>query len=205
MDKPPSRNSWATCFTQIGISFGLPDYRGALSYRELAGGRSTKTPLGLLWSSAKALATHGARRILLEEGAGVTEALKAIRGPLFGLFLAAVDIGDNDSMLRDYGPEITRRIRAAGRPMQLDVMRGRESAICSSMRVVVFYGRSMGERCTSIRYRLQTRRDGLAEAYATDDAEGAFVVARNKVMNLDRFRSRMIGLARAAAASSLIP
>ena len=35
------------------------------------------------------------RRILLEEGAGVTEALNAIRGPLFGLFLAAVDTGDN--------------------------------------------------------------------------------------------------------------
>jgi hypothetical protein len=35
------------------------------------------------------------RRILLEEGAGVTEALKAIRGPLFGLFLAAVDSGDH--------------------------------------------------------------------------------------------------------------
>src|SRR5438067_13891006 len=36
------------------------------------------------------------RRILLEEGAGVAEALKAIRGPLFGLFLAAaVDTGDN--------------------------------------------------------------------------------------------------------------
>ena len=35
------------------------------------------------------------RRILLEEGAGVTEALKAIRGPLFGLFLATVDIGDS--------------------------------------------------------------------------------------------------------------
>jgi hypothetical protein len=35
------------------------------------------------------------RRILLEEGVGVTEALKAIRGPLFGLFLAAVDTGDN--------------------------------------------------------------------------------------------------------------
>ena len=34
------------------------------------------------------------RRILLEEGAGVTEALKAIRSPLFGLFLAAVDTGD---------------------------------------------------------------------------------------------------------------
>src|SRR5437016_4808699 len=35
------------------------------------------------------------RRILLEEGAGVTEALKAIRGPLFVLFLAAIDTGDN--------------------------------------------------------------------------------------------------------------
>src|SRR5690349_22204067 len=35
------------------------------------------------------------RRILLEEGAGVSEALKAIRGPLFGLFLAAVDTGAN--------------------------------------------------------------------------------------------------------------
>jgi len=38
------------------------------------------------------------RRILLEEGAGVTEALKAIRGPLFGLFLAAVDVGDNKAV-----------------------------------------------------------------------------------------------------------
>ena len=37
------------------------------------------------------------RRILLEEGANVAEALKAIRGPLFGLFLAAVDIGDSKS------------------------------------------------------------------------------------------------------------
>ena len=35
------------------------------------------------------------RRAVIEEGAGVTEALKAIRGPLFGLFLAAVDTGDN--------------------------------------------------------------------------------------------------------------
>src|SRR6266478_4530535 len=35
------------------------------------------------------------------------------------------------------------------------------------MRVVVFYHRSVGGRCSSIRYRLQTRRDGLAEAYAT--------------------------------------
>jgi hypothetical protein len=35
------------------------------------------------------------RRILVEEGAGVVEALKAIRGPLFGLFLVAVDTGDS--------------------------------------------------------------------------------------------------------------
>jgi hypothetical protein len=34
------------------------------------------------------------RRILLEEGAGVVEALKAVRGPLFMLFLAATDTGD---------------------------------------------------------------------------------------------------------------
>jgi hypothetical protein len=33
----------------------------------------------------------------------------------------------------------------------------------------------MRERCSSIRYRLQTRRDGRAEAYATDDAEGTAV------------------------------
>ena len=35
------------------------------------------------------------RRILLEEGTGVVEALKAIRGPLFGLFLVAIDAGDS--------------------------------------------------------------------------------------------------------------
>jgi hypothetical protein len=35
------------------------------------------------------------RRILLEEGAGVVETLKAIRGPLFGLFLVAIDTGDS--------------------------------------------------------------------------------------------------------------
>ena len=35
------------------------------------------------------------RRIVLEEGAGVAEALKAIRGPLFGLFLVAIDAGDS--------------------------------------------------------------------------------------------------------------
>jgi hypothetical protein len=34
------------------------------------------------------------RRILLEEGTGIVEALNAVRGPLFGLFLAAVDVGD---------------------------------------------------------------------------------------------------------------
>jgi hypothetical protein len=34
------------------------------------------------------------RRVLLEEGTSIVEALKAIRGPLFGLYLAAVDVGD---------------------------------------------------------------------------------------------------------------
>ena len=37
------------------------------------------------------------RRILLEEGVGVADALKAIRGPLFGLFLVAVDTGDSSA------------------------------------------------------------------------------------------------------------
>src|SRR5215472_19089517 len=37
------------------------------------------------------------RRVLLEEGSNVVEALKAVRGPLFGLFLAAVDVGDSKS------------------------------------------------------------------------------------------------------------
>src|SRR6266571_8013538 len=33
------------------------------------------------------------RAVLLEEGAGAVEALRAIRAPLFGRFLAAVDVG----------------------------------------------------------------------------------------------------------------
>lgn len=37
------------------------------------------------------------RAVLLEEGAGAVEALRAIRAPLFGRFLAAVDIGDDRS------------------------------------------------------------------------------------------------------------
>src|SRR5205814_9623243 len=44
------------------------------------------------------------QRILLEEGAGVTEALKAIRGPLFGLFPAAVDTGGNTAAAPLPGP-----------------------------------------------------------------------------------------------------
>jgi hypothetical protein len=43
--------------------------------------------------ATKLLQHDGAmRRILLEEGTGVVEALKAIRGPLFGLFLVAIAI-----------------------------------------------------------------------------------------------------------------
>jgi hypothetical protein len=45
--------------------------------------------------ATKILAREGdMRRVLLEEGTSVVEALKAVRGPLFGLFLAAVDVGD---------------------------------------------------------------------------------------------------------------
>jgi len=43
------------------------------------------------------------RRILLEEDAGVTEALKAIRGPLFGLYLTAVDTGDSKAAAALFG------------------------------------------------------------------------------------------------------
>lgn len=35
------------------------------------------------------------RAVLLEEGASTAEALRAIRGPLFGMFLSAVDVSDN--------------------------------------------------------------------------------------------------------------
>ena len=46
------------------------------------------------------------------------------------------------------------------------------------MRVVVFYRRSMGERCSLIRYRLQTRRDGpvydrFGEGFETADLKSA--------------------------------
>ena len=37
------------------------------------------------------------RAVLLEEGAGAVEAIRAIRAPLYGRFLAAVDIGDDRS------------------------------------------------------------------------------------------------------------
>ncbi len=46
------------------------------------------------------------------------------------------------------------------------------------MRAVVFYHRSMGERCSSIRYRLQTRREGpvydrFSEGFKTADLKSA--------------------------------
>jgi hypothetical protein len=51
--------------------------------------------------------------------------------------------------------EIINRIRQVGRRMQVDVMQGAwVSDMLLGMRVVVFYHRSMDERCSSIRYRL---------------------------------------------------
>jgi hypothetical protein len=63
-------------------------------------------------------------------------------------------------------PESTSRIRQAGRTMRLDVIQGRGLAICS-MQVVVFYHRSVGERCSLIRYRLQNA-PGQACGYLRD-------------------------------------
>jgi hypothetical protein len=58
-------------------------------------GRAYLTPEIRAALATKVLAREGdMRRILLEEGTGVVEVLKAIRGPLFGMFLAAVDLGD---------------------------------------------------------------------------------------------------------------
>jgi len=58
-------------------------------------GKDHLTPEMRTALATKILTREGdTRRILLEEGNGVVEALKAIRGPLFGLFLTAVDLGD---------------------------------------------------------------------------------------------------------------
>jgi hypothetical protein len=55
-----------------------------------------------------------------------------------------------------------KRIRQAGRTMQLDVMQGAwVSDMLLDARVVVFY-RNVGERCISIRYGLQQRRSAAS-------------------------------------------
>jgi len=61
------------------------------------------------------------RRVLLEEGTSIVEALKAIRGPLFGLYLAAVDSRLKPSsplggLLTDPGSGDTSRRVGATRP-----------------------------------------------------------------------------------------
>src|SRR5436309_13106772 len=53
--------------------------------------------------------------------------------------------------------KITRRSRQVGRTMQLDVMQGVSISDLLLMRGAVFYRGSMGEHCSSIRYRWQTR------------------------------------------------
>ena len=56
-------------------------------------GREHLTPEIRAALATKVLAREGdMHRILLEEGSGVVEALKAIRGPLFGMFLVAIDL-----------------------------------------------------------------------------------------------------------------
>ena len=72
--------------------------------------------------ATKVLAREGdMHRILLKEGSGVVEALKAIRGPLFGMFLVAIDLrqarvcdaGDRSPGLHPTEP-IGRVLRTAG-------------------------------------------------------------------------------------------
>jgi hypothetical protein len=59
-------------------------------------GKAHLTPEMRAALATKVLQREGdMRRVLLEEGAGIVEALKAVRGPLFGLFLTAVDVGDS--------------------------------------------------------------------------------------------------------------
>src|SRR5215469_5288754 len=75
---------------QIGDRFGLkPD----AVWRH---GKTHLTPEMRAALATKILQREGdMRRVLLEEGVGIVDALKAVRGPLFGLFLAAVDVGDS--------------------------------------------------------------------------------------------------------------
>jgi hypothetical protein len=59
-------------------------------------GQSHLTPEVRAALATKLLQRDGDMRgVLLEEGTGVVEALKAIRGPLFGMFLVAIDAGDS--------------------------------------------------------------------------------------------------------------
>jgi hypothetical protein len=53
------------------------------------------------------------RRILLEEGTRVVEALKAIRGPLFGMFLTAIDLGEAKAANTKIGLEEALELRGS--------------------------------------------------------------------------------------------
>ena len=85
-------------------------------------GREHLTPEIRAALATKVLAREGdLHRILLEEESGVVEALKAIRGPLFGMFLVAIDLrqvrvcdaGDRCPGLHPTEP-IGRVLRTAG-------------------------------------------------------------------------------------------
>src|SRR5258707_13247073 len=67
-------------------------------------GRAHLTPEIRGALATKVLVREGdVRRILLEEGNGVVEALKAIRGPLFGMFLTAIDLCDAEPATANSG------------------------------------------------------------------------------------------------------
>jgi hypothetical protein len=83
----------------LAIATGLPERAIAQALPGLAGAVWRHAQAHLTAEMRAALATmllqreRDTRRILLGEGVGVADALKAIRGPLFGLFLVAVDTG----------------------------------------------------------------------------------------------------------------
>src|SRR5215472_543685 len=87
----------------LAVAVGCPQTQVALRYEVSSDAlwRHAKSHLSPEVKAAlatKILAREGdMRRVLLEEGAGIVDALKAVRGPLFGLYLAAIDVGDSNS------------------------------------------------------------------------------------------------------------
>jgi hypothetical protein len=133
------------------------------------------------------------RGCLLEEGAGTVEAIRAIRAPLFGRFLAAVDIGDDRSAAAlagrlHEGLTLSARLTgqlvpAAGTTIQNIVLSADYITLRSSLlaalrpfpeaaRAVAEVFRSTGEHAASEMHR-NVPRPMMIEAQATEVATHA--------------------------------